>query len=123
MYINKDSIYINGISMGQYLTEVTYQYPKYWGEDTGRNLAGTFGGTLLGIFPKLILQFGDLTQSQIELLAPIFDNQEQSVTYYDPFKKANYTFSSYSGDWEITFRSINHAEPFKISFIDRSKRA
>src|SRR5574344_1803139 len=115
MYINKDSIYINGISMGQYLTEVTYQYPKYWDEDTGRTLAGNFGGTLLGTFPKLVLQFGNLTQAQIELLAPILDSQEQSVTYYDPVKKNNYTFSSYTGDWEVGYKTIGQAEPFKIS--------
>ena len=109
--------------MGQYLTEATYQYPKYWGEDTGRNLAGNFGGTLLGTYPKLVCQFGNLTKTQIELLAPILDSEEQSVTYYDPFKKANYTFSSYTGDWEITYKTIDQAEPFKISFIARSKRA
>ena len=60
MFINKDSLIINGISMGQYLVQVEYQYPKLWGSDSGRNLAGDQTGTLLGIFPKLILQFRKL---------------------------------------------------------------
>lgn len=123
MYLDKNSIYINGISIGQYLVEVEYQYPKYWGEDTGRNLAGVFSGTLLGIFPKLVLQFGYLTKSEIETLAPIFDAKAQSVTYYDPVKKANYTFTSYTGDWSLKFKTIGQSEPFSISFIDTSKRA
>lgn len=40
MFINKDSIEINGISMGQYLLSAKYEYNKLWGSDTGRNLAG-----------------------------------------------------------------------------------
>ena len=39
MFINKDSLIINGISMGQYLVQVEYSYPKLWGSDSGRNLA------------------------------------------------------------------------------------
>ena len=54
MFIDKDSIKVNNISFGKYLVQAEYQYPKLWGDDTGRNLAGSFTGTLLGVFPKIV---------------------------------------------------------------------
>lgn len=122
MFINKDSLIINGISMGQYLVQVEYQYPKLWGSDSGRNLAGDQTGTLIGVFPKLILQFRKLTPQELQTLAPIFDSQQQSVTYYDPFKQNNITISTYTGDWSVVNKSIGKNEGFQISFIARTRR-
>jgi len=34
VFINKDSIMINGVSMGTYLTSAQYQRNKLWAEDT-----------------------------------------------------------------------------------------
>jgi hypothetical protein len=39
MFIEKDSIIINGVSMGQYITQAQYGYNKLWASDSGRNLA------------------------------------------------------------------------------------
>ena len=41
MFIDKDSIIINDISMGDYLTQADFEYNKLWASDSGRNLAGT----------------------------------------------------------------------------------
>ena len=57
MFIDKNSIIINNVNMGQYLVEAKYGYNKLWASDSGRNLAGVQSGTLIGIFPKIILQF------------------------------------------------------------------
>ena len=125
LFLNKDSIIINGISMGQYIVEAKYSYNKLWSSDSGRNLAGTQTGTLVGIFPKIILQFRRLTQAEFELIAPILDSQYQTVTYYDPFKKVSNTITTYTGDYEITnkgFVSEIKNEGFSCSFIAVSKR-
>jgi len=127
MYINKNSLIIDGINMGQYVSEVEYGYNKLWSNDSGRNLAGTQTGTLIGIFPKLKVTFRELTQAELEYLTPTLDNATQSVTYYDPRKRANYTMSTYTGDWATTNKNIfsNVAtanESFQISFIARSRR-
>lgn len=122
MFIDKDSLIINGISMGRYLVQVEYQYPKLWGSDSGRNLAGDQTGTLIGVFPKLILQFRKLTPQELQTLAPIFDSQNQSVTYYDPFKQNNITITTYTGDWSVVNKSIGKNEGFQISFIATSRR-
>ena len=127
MFINKDSIVIDNVSMGQYLLEAKYGYHKLWGKDSGRNLAGTQSGTLLGIFPKLTLQFRKLTKAEVEILAPILDKANQSVSYYDPNKKAQVTMTTYSGDWElVSKRLINGSrkcEAFSCAFISVSRRA
>lgn len=123
MFIEKNSIIINGISMGQYLVQAQFNYPKLWASDSGRNLAGKMTGTLIGIFPKLILQFRPLTKEELNIIAPILDSANQSVTYYDPNKNENVTMTTYTGDWEITNTTMNQNQGFSCSFISIEKRA
>lgn len=126
MFIDKDSIIINDVSFGQYIVEAKYGYHKLWGKDSGRNLAGDNSGTLLGIFPKITLQFGRLTKTQLETIVPILDSPSQSLTYYDPNKKTNVTMQTYTGDYDITNKYIvdngRTNEGFSCSFIAISKR-
>lgn len=126
MFIDKDSIVINGISFGQYLVEAKYGYNKLWSSDSGRNLAGTQSGTLIGIFPKITLQFRKLTKDELEIVAPILDSARQSVTYYDPNKKADITITTYTGDYEISNKTIisngKKNQGFSCSFISVSRR-
>ena len=122
MFVDRDSIKINGISFGQYLTEAEYQYNKLWSDDSGRNLAGTQSGTLIGIFPKLVLQFRKLTKDELHYLAPIFDSASQTVEYYDDYKGAYVTMDTYTGDWSVSNKSINVNEAFNISFISKKRR-
>lgn len=127
MFIDKNSIVINGVNMGQYLVEAKYGFNKLWANDSGRNLAGVMSGTLIGIFPKLILQFGRLNKTQLETIAPILDSATQTTTYYDPTKQASVTMTTYTGDYEITNKDIIDNdmpnESFSCSFIAVRKRA
>ena len=127
MFVNKDSIIINGVSIGQYLLEAKYQYNKLWASDSGRNLAGVQSGTLIGIFPKLILQFRRLTKSELETIVPILDSAYQTVSYYDPYKRAQTTMTTYTGDYEVDNKFIvndtKKNEGFSISFIAVRKRS
>ena len=126
MFIDTNSIIINNISMGQYLVEAKYGFNKLWGQDSGRYLAGVQSGTLIGIFPKLTLQFRKLTRSELETLAPILDSARQTLTYYDPNLQTTKTMDTYTGDYEITNKHIigenGKCEPFSISFISIRKR-
>lgn len=127
MFIDKNSIVINSVNMGQYLVEAEYQYNKLWSSDSGRNLAGKQSGTLIGIFPKLVLQFGKLTKEQLEIIIPIIDSARQTTTYYDPYKKQSVTMTTYTGDYSIKNKSIidsNHKnEGFSVSFIATERRS
>lgn len=127
MYIDVNSFKINNINMGQYLKSVKYGYYKTWGKDTGRNnLSGTFTGTLIGIFPKFELEFHKLTKADVEIIVPLLDASQQSVTYYDPNAKANKTILTYSGDYDITSKDTianrNSIEISNVSLIARAKR-
>lgn len=128
MLINKNSLSVDGIQMAQYLTEVEYGYNKVWGKDSGRNLAASQSGTLLGIVPKLKFNFRRLTQTELEYLAPHLDSAVQNTTYYDPKLKRLYTMKTYTGDWATTnkntFTNLAKAnEPFSISFIAKDVRS
>ena len=132
MFIDKNSIQVkitgmnNYLSLGDYLVEAKYSYNKLWSSDSGRNLAGTNSGTLKGIFPKIILQFGPLNKTQLETLAPILDAPSQKIKYYDPNKRTTVEMDTYTGDWEITNKNIisNSVtnEGFSCSFIAIRKR-
>lgn len=123
MFINKDSITINSVSMGQYILQAKYEYNKLWGSDTGRNLAGKMSGTLVGIFPKLILTFRKLTQAEMNIIAPILDSASQTVTYYDPSKNANVTMTTYTGDYGYTNKNVaGKNNSFECSFIAKERR-
>lgn len=126
MFVNKDSIIINGVNMGDYLLDAEYGYNKLWSSDSGRNLAGSQSGTLIGIFPKLVLEFKPLTKSELEAIVPILDSPRQTVSYYDPNKKAQTTMTTYSGDYKYKNKNVISGnvtnDGFSCSFISTSRR-
>lgn len=125
MFINKDSIIVNGTSLGPYLLSARYEYPKLWAPDTGRNLAGTTTGTLIGIFPKIVVTFRKLTKAELNIIAPILDSETQTVQYYDPNKNAVTSISTYTGDWQYENKVMREKldSSFNISFISRRRRS
>ena len=126
MFIDKNRLIVNNINLGNYIVEAKYGYNKLWSNDSGRNLAGTQSGTLVGIFPKIVVQFRKLTKSELELLTPILDSSRQTVQYYDPNKKAMTTMTTYTGDYEVVNKGIvGHVknEGFQISFIATKRRS
>ena len=133
MFINKNSLKVktgNGIyiNLGDYIVQAKYGYYKLWGPNSGRNLAGKQTGVLIGIFPKIIVSFRKLTKSELETLTPILDSKRQTVSYYDPRKKAQVTMATYTGDYEVINKNIiggkfaHKNEGFDISFIAIERR-
>ena len=129
MFIDENSlkISIDGgttyTNMSSYITGVKYEYNKMWGDDTGRNLKGTFSGTFVGIFPKIILTFKPLTKDELNTIAPILDSKTQKIQYYDPNKNATITINTYAGDWGHSQINVGQTQGFDCSFIIREKRA
>ena len=127
MFIDTNSLIVNGVSFGQYIVEAKYGYNKIWGEDSGRNLRGDMTASLIGIFPKIIVQFKPLTKNELEIITPILDAPRQTVTYYDPTKHSNVTMATYTGDYEISNKNIisglHKNAGFQVSFIAVSKRS
>lgn len=127
MFIDKNSIKVDNVSIGPYLVSAKYSYNKLWASDSGRNLAGAMTGTLIGIFPKITVQFRKLTKSELEVIVPLLDKATQNVRYYDPKKKAYVTMQTYTGDYEIEDKNIITGNvkngSFSCSFIARKKRS
>lgn len=131
MFIEKDSLQIkkpNGsyVNLKNYILEARYSYNKLWSNDSGRNLAGKQSGTLIGIFPKIIVQFKRLSRTELETIADILDSSKQIVKYYDPFTQQYEEMETYTGDWEIVNKNIINSshknEGFTVSFIAIEKR-
>ena len=127
MFLNKNSFKINNIIMGDYLLQIEYERNKLWGPDTGRNLKGITSGTYMGVVPKFKLTFKKLTQTELELIAPILDSAFQTTEYYDPILKSQSSITTYTGDWTTlnknTFTNIAKAnESFDISVIGTEPR-
>lgn len=122
MFLNKDSLHMDNISMGKYLTQVKFGYHKLWSKDSGRALSGKQSGTLIGIFPKFTLSFRGLTESELTYLAPHFDNPRQTIRYPDPNKNKELSIETYSGDWEIVYKNFKKGQPFDLSFIAIDRR-
>lgn len=124
MYINENSLIIDGINMGQYLVQADFDYEKIWSSDTGRdNFAGTMQGTLVGIFPKITCYFRGLTSTEVHTLAPIFDSAWQTVQYDDDNTGTTKTMTTYTGNWKASNKNLNKAEPFQISFVSKRRRS
>ena len=138
MFIDEDSLQVkvgsgSWIKLGQYILEAEYIYPKLWSSDSGRNLAGKQSGTLIGIFPKITVQFRKLTKAELQIIAPILDSPRQKLKYYDPVK-GNVTIDTYTGDYQVKNKRIVNQitknnrtyntknEGFSISFISIAKR-
>lgn len=129
MYLDEDSVEIskdngtNYLKIAPYITEAKFGYNKLYAGDTGRNLKGKFSGTLVGIFPKIILTFKPLNKSELNTIAPYLDSATQKLKYYDPNKNQIVTMDTYTGDWEITQNNVQEAQTFNCSFIAIEKRA
>ena len=122
MIIDTNSIIINTTPIVQYLTSASFGYYKIWSSKSGRNMAGTNSGTLVGIFPKIEMTFGRLTEAQLKIVLGLLNSVTFTVTYYDPEYSASYTMSCYGGDVVFTQKYLDKVESFSASVIANSKR-
>lgn len=118
MFISKDSLIINDISIGKYLISATYSFYDTWSEDSGFNtLSGKFTGTFKGTYPKITLQFRRLNTEEITLLTnSIFRTSIQTITYDDP-DGTRKTINTHKGDLAIKFNGINKSNGFNYDFV------
>lgn len=122
MIIDTNSIIINSTPMVSYLVGASFGYYKLWSKDSGRNMAGTNSGTLIGIFPKIEMTFGRLTEAQLKIVLGLLNSATFNVTYYDPEYSTTNTISCYGGDVVFTQKYLSKVEGFSASVIANSKR-
>lgn len=117
MFINQDSLIINGISIGQYLISVKYGFFDTWSNDTGYTLSNKFTGTFKGTMPKFTLNFLPLKRSEIIYLTNnLFRVVISTVTYDDP-DGTRKTITVHKGDIEFDYNNIDYSKPFTFELV------
>ena len=101
------------------------QYCKLWSSDTGRSMTGENKGTLIGIFPKIVLKIGHLTASEMALFLSLVNQPRAKVKYYDTEKQTIIDEEFYFGDAQDQLkkqRDMSH-KPISISIIAIRRRS
>lgn len=114
---------INGITFNCH-TAYSYGSNKLWEEGTGREYkAGEFNGTLIGLFPKLEVEFAPQSALELSNLIKECEKTSQTITYYSPITMTPQTREFYSNDFSINLsRAITgDYDTFKVNFISRKR--
>lgn len=106
------------------IVDYEVQYCKLWSSDTGRSMTGENKGTLIGIFPKIILKLGQLTADEMKQFLSLVNQANADVKYYDTEKQEIVEASFYFGDAQDQLKrqkNMSH-KPISISIIANKKR-
>lgn len=120
--IDKNSIKIDNVSLGEYLLGATIGYYKLWSSDSGRNMAGTNTGTLIGIFPKLQLTFRSLNDLDLSKILKLINKANMTLSYWDTELQQQKSLSCYAGDVETPVKKLGKYQSFNVSIISNAKR-
>ena len=105
-------------------TAYTVAYCKLWSSDTGRSMTGENKGTLIGIFPKITVALGRMSEEDTSAIINLTMQAKANVKYYDVGKKAVVTASFYFGDVsaEIEKKRSMYHKGMSFSIIANKKR-
>lgn len=118
-----DLLTIDNVTIGK-IAEYRVGRNKLW-KDADRNMNGDVRATLIGIFPKLEINFTYLTQTEMSAITALLDKDYFSVTYFDPRTNTTATANYYAGDYtvELSSRHRGYYKPFSVNLIPVSKRS
>lgn len=96
---------------------------KLW-KNAERNMSGDVRATLIGIFPKIEISIGVVTQEEMATLTQILDQDYFEVEYFDVRVQGTTKAKYYAGDYatELLNKSKGLYKPFTVSLIPVSKR-
>lgn len=105
-------------------TAYKVQFCKLWSSDTGRSMTGENKGTLIGIFPKITVRLGRLSEGDMSAIINLTNQSKANVKYYDVGAQALTTASFYFGDvsTEIERQSTMYHKATEFSIIANRKR-
>ncbi len=106
------------------LVSYKVSYCKLWSSDTGRSMTGANKGTLVGIFPKINITIGKMSDTQMAKLLSLVNKASENVTYYDTEARQNITASFYFGDVSdeiMRQKSMSHKQ-ISVSIIANKRR-
>ncbi len=91
---------------------------KLW-LDADRNMAGEMKATLIGVFPKLSIEFNYTTEAEAKAILALLEPAVLSVTYWDTKAGGYKTADYYAGDCTVPYWSKSKAMymPFSVNLI------
>ena len=97
---------------------------KLW-KDADRNMNGDVRAVLIGIFPKIELEIGYTTQTEMSALTVLLDNAYFTVEYFDVRIQGTATAQYYAGDYtpELSSKRKGLYKPMTVSLVPVSKRS
>lgn len=122
MIYNGDLVKINGVTI-PHLVTYKVQRAKLW-NSSERNMNGDMRATLIGIFPKVIMQVGYTTQEELATITQLLDTPFFNLTWFDVRIQETITTEYYASDYEVGLFNKEKGlyEPFEVSLVPVSKR-
>lgn len=104
------------------LREYVVSRPKLFSE-AERNLEGDLKATFIGIFPKILLKFRVMTDTEMKTLVGLLDPASISVTWWDEATTGTKTGNFYAGDFDVSLLSKDRGlyNEFSVNLISYSK--
>lgn len=122
MIYTGDLVKIDGVTI-PHLVTYKVQRAKLW-KNAERNMNGDVRATLIGIFPKIIMQVGYTTQEEISQITQLLDQDYFTVTWFDVRLGQTVSTQYYASDYDIGIFNKQKGlyEPFEVSLVPISKR-
>lgn len=96
---------------------------KLW-KNANRNMNGDTRATLIGIFPKIIMEIGVTTQAEMSALTQLLDQDFFTVTWFDVRIQETVSTQYYASDYDVELKDKARGlyEPFEVHLVPISKR-
>lgn len=122
MIYNGDLVKING-TVVPHIKQYKIGRSKLW-KNADRNMAGDVRASLIGIFPKIQLQVGYLTQAEMSALTELLDQDYFTVEWFDVRIQATVSTQYYASDYDTDLEDKEKGlyKPFNVNLVPVSKR-
>ena len=122
MIYTGDLVKINGTRL-PYVVSYKINRAKLW-KNSERNMNGDIRASLVGIFPKIIVEIGYTTQEQMANLTALLDQDFFEVEWFDVRVQETIKAKYYASDYDIELdnKYKGRYKPFEVSLVPVSKR-
>lgn len=106
---------------GQILIPFQLERNKLW-SSAGRVMSGKMSGTLIGIFPKMVVEFHPKDAIELSQLMRRLDQAKQTIVYYDPRTRSMQSIDTYTADYQVITKDLKgNIDAIKATFIALEK--
>ena len=123
MIYSGDLVKINNTTIN-HITSYKIGRAKLW-KNANRNMEGDLkGASLIGIFPKIVMNVGYTTEEEMSSLCTLLDQEFFTVTWFDVRIRDVISTQYYASDYEVELdsKSKGRYKPFSVELVPVNKR-